>query len=152
MSRFTLDQLPEKYALQAQAQMKGNVPQGPSSPTPPGKTSPRAKEGAKPRIRQNGAGLNKTEQAFHDYLVSKFPDRKVLSQSLTLRLANGCRYTPDEITFCPKTQKTCAYEIKGFARDDAVVKLKVAASIFPWITFFLVTKTKAGWEIQEVLG
>lgn len=37
-------------------------------------------------------------------------------------------------------------------RDDAAVKLKVAARTFPWIAFHLVTKRKGGgWDIQAVL-
>jgi hypothetical protein len=39
-------------------------------------------------------------------------------------------------------------------RDDAAVKIKVAATAFPWITFHLVTKLPgggaAGWSISEV--
>jgi len=44
-----------------------------------------------------------------------------------------------------------AYEVKGFMRDDAAVKLKVAASLYPWIKFHLVTRKKGEWIIQEVL-
>jgi len=106
------------------------------------------------RIRQNAQGLNKTEQAFHDWLNAEWPGVVFHTQSVTLKIANGCRYTPDE--FCCFTDTGCeAWEVKGFMRDDAAVKLKVAASLYPWITFHLVTKLPkkkgGGWNIQEVL-
>jgi hypothetical protein len=122
---------------------------------PPAKKAPS-------RIRQNSAGLNKTEQAFFDYLKAREDpgvSRTVLPpQSITLRIANGCRYTPDFVvayhhsTDIPSVDLV-AYEVKGFMRDDAAVKIKVAATAFPWITFRLVTKLPfggGGWSISEV--
>jgi hypothetical protein len=111
------------------------------------------------RIRQNSAGLNKTEQAFHDHLVAQ-GNGGVLSQAITLRLGNGVRYTPDFITVreraLPIDNRPAfqfdGYEVKGFMRDDAAVKLKVAASLYPWIKFHLVNKGKRGtWQIVPVL-
>lgn len=106
---------------------------------------------SKPRIRQNAAGLNKTEQAFSDYLRGElFELQEMFTQAITLKIGNGCRYTPDFVT--RHGGHFAAYEVKGFMRDDAAVKLKVAASLYPWITFYLVTKRKGGgWEMQEVL-
>ncbi len=42
------------------------------------------------------------------------------------------------------------HEVKGFMRDDAAVKLKVAAKMHPWWTFRLVKKSKKGWDIKLV--
>lgn len=109
---------------------------------------------AKKRLRQNASGLNKTEQAFYDFMVGVYGAKAVLSQHVTLRIANGCRYTPDLVLFV-SSGAMFAYEVKGFMRDDAAVKLKVAASLYPWIKFHLVTrkpkKIGGGWDIQEVL-
>jgi hypothetical protein len=106
-------------------------------------------------IRQNSAGLNKTEQAFKDYIETCH--NRVLAQAVTLKLANGVRYTVDFFCPCKRTMDDgdevtdCyAYEVKGFMRDDAAVKLKVAASLYPWIKFHLVTRKKGQWQIQEV--
>jgi hypothetical protein len=41
-------------------------------------------------------------------------------------------------------------ETKGFMRDDAAVKLKVAASMYPAFGWLLVTRDKWGWEVREV--
>jgi hypothetical protein len=156
----TLSDLPPRYQAQALAQLAA-VPR-PRTVQLQQAAPPPAKKAAS-RIRQNSAGLNKTEQAFYDYLQGRGAPgvlRTVLPpQSITLRIANGCRYTPDFVvayhhsTDIPSVDLV-AYEVKGFMRDDAAVKIKVAATAFPWITFHLVTKLPgggaAGWAISEV--
>jgi hypothetical protein len=157
----TLSDLPPRYQAQALAQLAA-VPhprtvqlQHVPTPPPPAKKAPS-------RIRQNSAGLNKTEQAFYDYLKTRedpgVPRTVLPPQSVTLRIANGCRYTPDFVvayhhsTDIPSVDLV-AYEVKGFMRDDAAVKIKVAATAFPWITFHLVAKLPGGgggWSISEV--
>lgn len=102
------------------------------------------------RLRQKtGPKLNKTEVAFYEWLQAKYGD-SVRAQSITLLIANGCRYTPDFISL----KLGMAWETKGFLRDDAAVKIKVAASAYPELKFFLVSKSKvdvSGWAIQEIL-
>jgi hypothetical protein len=64
-------------------------------------------------------------------------------QSLTLKIGDDCRYTPD---FTAITDgHLVAYETKGFMRDDAQVKIKVAARKFRWIEFVLVTEANHQW-------
>lgn len=107
------------------------------------------------RLRQNtGPKMNKTEEAFFEYLKATMPDCDYThyAQSITLLIANGCRYTPDFISVSKLTGEWLAHETKGFMRDDAGVKIKVAASVYPAIKFRLVTKRKGGqWDIQEIL-
>lgn len=105
-------------------------------------------------IRQKaGDGMNKTERAFSGYLRATWPTG-YLHREVSLPLANGCRYKVDFL--CVHTGQTGpiihGYEVKGFMRDDAAVKLKVAASVYPWIRFFLVSRRsqKSCWKIQEV--
>ena len=80
-------------------------------------------------------------------------------EAMTLRLAADVRYTPDFIVVRPVGPGRCrleAHETKGYMRDDARVKVRLAASLFPWITFFVVRRSKdAGailrqWTIAEV--
>lgn len=100
------------------------------------------------RLRQNSSGLNKTEAQY--LAILEMLHDQVFSQSITLKLGNGVRYTPD---FCVWSEgRMIAYEVKGFMRDDAAVKIKVAASRFPDIKFFLVWKTDGMWHQQEVRG
>ena len=113
-------------------------------------------------LRQSAGGLNKLEQAFLGHLPADSIHSTVLTQAITLKIANGCRYTPDFVLTggAPNDPLTppCwwgtllrAYEVKGFMRDDAAVKLKVAASLYPWIAFHLVTRKKGVWQITPVL-
>ena len=105
---------------------------------------------AKATMRQkSGDGMNGTERAFLAYLGKQDCGARIYTQAITLRIANGCRYTVDFITV--NEFAISAYEVKGFFRDDANVKLKVAASLYPWIKFHLVTRKKGEWRIEPVL-
>lgn len=163
-ARFTLDQIASMSpAIQKQvmadqeraaASRERALPLafiGDKHPTPPplNKTPTMPSKQAKNRIRQNSAGLNKTEQAFKDYLDSK-RCYSVLVQAITLKIGNGVRFTVDFITIDPDGRMQ-GWETKGHLRDDANVKIKVAASLYPWIKFHLVTRKKGEWIIQEVL-
>ncbi len=147
---MTCDEIKAKFPNASAAFMRANASDG--AYLVPEKTKKPAK-----RIRQNSAGLNKTEQAFSDYLerdnvTGDFTKGRVLAQSITLRLGNGVRYTPDFVTVTFFRNLMTAYEVKGYMRDDAAVKLKVAAAQYPWIAFKLVTRRKdGGWDIEAVL-
>ena len=112
------------------------------------------------RLKQkSGDGLNKTERAFFEYLKSGQPvedlvhdQHEIRPHGITLVLANGTKYTPDFFYKAPGNLR--AYEIKGaHAYDDAIVKLKVAASQNPWLTFYLVSGDSKGspWKIQKLI-
>lgn len=105
---------------------------------------------SKPTLRQKSRPkLNKTESAFLEILKAEHPGHTVRAQSITLILANGVRYTPDV-----SLDGVDFYEVKGFMRDDAAVKLKVAASQFTEYGFHLVKRDKSavgGWRVEEVL-
>lgn len=114
-----------------------------------------SRHASKPRIRQDRGGLNRTEAEFRDYLATTYcgTDR-IMREGLGFRIGNGCVYWPDFVV--PSScNRSHVYEVKGFMRDDAAVKLKVAASKFPTFKFFLVTKRAkklgGGWDVQEVL-
>ena len=70
-------------------------------------------------------------------------------------MGNGCWYCPD---FCVtaeliggKSVETC-YEVKGkFAWEDALVKLKVVAHLWPEVKFILAWKNNGEWHEQWVL-
>lgn len=92
--------------------------------------------------------LNKTETAWLAELRIRNP--KFLGiQAMTFKLGDDCRYSPDFICIT-QDDELIAYEVKGFFRDDAKVKIKVAARMFSWIKFVLVFKVKNGWELKDV--
>jgi hypothetical protein len=128
--------------------LKDGVMYGPSK-----KASPKP-SCAQPRLRQDRTGLNKTEAAFFAYLKNKQPLLHHTAQEITLKIANGCRYTPDFVSWRVLPNglvHISAYEVKGFMRDDAAVKIKVAARTFPFITFHLVTRRNGAWKIETIL-
>ncbi len=114
------------------------------------------------RLRQkDGDGLNKLERRFKEWHEANFRSRPLLVQAITLRIANGCRYSPDFVTVVERALpldtnpafQLFAYEVKGpHAWDDAIVKLKVAASLYPFIGFTLVSwdKTASVWRMETV--
>jgi hypothetical protein len=91
--------------------------------------------------------LNKTESLFWQYLQNQIC-AWVGCQCITLKLADDTRYTPDFWSI--ENGKLFAYEVKGFWRDDAKVKVKVAARTFPWISFRVVQKQKDHWKFTEI--
>jgi len=88
-------------------------------------------------------GLNKTERDFYNLLMVDDDALKVGVQNHTLKLADDCRYTPD-FAVLRECGQVVFYEVKGFFRDDAKVKIKVAARLFPEYRFILVMRDKAG--------
>lgn len=157
-SRIDLSALPAKYQAQAAAQLgkPGAKPQPVTR-----SSSPVATEGAI-MLRQSGAGMNKTEALFLAHLQATFPGAWIEREPVALKLGNGVRYNPD---FLVHTDLVChadgrrdqaqltAYEVKGHMRDDAAVKIKVAASRFPFIRFVLVWRSSraGGWAMQTIV-
>lgn len=99
-------------------------------------------------------GMNKTEAEYGLWLEYQKRDGVILEyrfESIKLRLANATWYTPDfavygiggEIGF---------HEVKGFWRDDARIKFKVAAEQYPRHTFVAVQKLRkkqgGGWKVE----
>ena len=64
-------------------------------------------------------------------------------------LGHNCRYIPDFVVMF-NDGTFGADEVKGFFRDDAKVKLTVAARMYPQINFSLWTKGKGLWTCKPV--
>ena len=93
--------------------------------------------------------LNKTESAYLDELRCDPQYVAIHVQSLTLKLGDDCRYTPDFVTI-DKEGKCKCHETKGFWRDDARVKIKAAARMYRWMEFVAVTKQKGDWQYEQI--
>lgn len=149
-SRIDLSALPAKYQAQAAAQLgkPGAKPQ-PVTRT----SSPVASEGAI-MLRQSGAGMNKTEALFLAHLQATYPGAWIEREPVALKLGNGVHYNPDfMVADITGSSQLTAYEVKGHMRDDAAVKIKVAASLFPFIRFVLVWRDRraSGWAMQQII-
>lgn len=84
------------------------------------------------------------EAAFASILAQLVANGLIVWQKfepITLRLARHTTYTPDFLVI-NKDAELIAIEVKGYPRDDAMVKLKVAAEQFPWMRFILARATK----------
>lgn len=94
--------------------------------------------------------MNKTEAAYALHLHALQLAGKIRSwrfESLTLRLADATRYTPDFLVELVDEQLEL-HEVKGFWRDDARVKFKVAAELFPMFRFVAVNRKNRQWDLS----
>lgn len=96
-------------------------------------------------------GMNKLEARFaREVLDIRKMVGEILSwkyEGVKLRLADRTYYTPDFMVCFEDHIEMC--ELKGFWRDDARVKWKVAAEMFPEFQFVAVQWKKGAW-IYEV--
>lgn len=70
-------------------------------------------------------------------------------EPIKLLLAPQTTFTPD--FFVQTKEGTIEFhEVKGWAREDAMVKLKVAAKLYPWWKFWLIKRYCGAWDLREV--
>lgn len=99
--------------------------------------------------------MNKTEEAYAAHLEQLKYEGKVLwfkFEGIKLRLADKTFYTVDFFVM-PASRELEAHEVKGFWTDDARVKIKVAADMYPIFKFTAIKKeSKAkggGWNVES---
>ena len=97
---------------------------------------------------------NKTESAYGNYLELRKRAGEIAwykFEGIKFRLADNTFYTPDFIVM--RSDGTLeSHEVKGFWTDDARVKIKVAADMYPLQFLAVIAKTKksgGGWEIER---
>ena len=96
--------------------------------------------------------MNKTEAAFHAHLSLQQKAGvwvHIGFEEITLLLGFRCRYTPDFHVVASDGAVTF-FEVKGFWRDDARVKIKTAACRYWMYRFCAVKKAKTGWRYEEI--
>lgn len=102
--------------------------------------------------RMKQGAMNKTEAAYGAHLELLKAAGEVLwyrFEGVKLRLADATFYSPD-FAVMAKDGVMEMHEVKGFWTDDARVKIKVAASMYPFR--FLAIKAlprKAGWAVEN---
>jgi hypothetical protein len=103
------------------------------------------------RMRHTPGKMNKTEAEYASRLEI-FKKSGLLSdyrfEAVKLRLANLTTYTPDFLVI-DVDGSIVFHEVKGFWMDDARVKIKVAAELYPWFHFIAATKNKGNWELER---
>lgn len=104
--------------------------------------------------RMKAGKMNKTEAAYESALKTMLVVGDIVwykFEGLTFKLADNTRYTPDFAVMMADGQ-IALHEVKGFWRDDARVKIKVASEMFPFKFIAVKAKTKksgGGWEIES---
>ena len=97
---------------------------------------------------------SKWEQLYSDHLARLQSDGVIASyayEPITFKLAHRCTYTPDFLVVLPSGSVEI-HEVKGYLREDAAIKFKVAAQNNPWATFVMIKKKgKTGHEWQEIM-
>ena len=106
------------------------------------------------RIRQDPKPLmNGLETEFHERLkgCDGYKAEWTFAQALRFRLGNGIWYKPDFVINAPGSNLV-AYEVKGpHSFRGGFENLKIAASTYPAIMWFLVWKENNEWKQQTVL-
>lgn len=95
--------------------------------------------------------MNRTEAAYAAHLELLKASGDVLwwkFEGVKLRLAHNTFYTCD-FMLLKRDGQIVMDEIKGFMTDDAAVKIKVAASIYPF-QFRIIRKSGSMWKIINV--
>jgi len=108
------------------------------------------------RGRHKPGEMNGTERKMAEHLEGMKHRGEIVDyrfESVTLKLAKDTRYTPDFMVMMPDGEIQF-WEVKGFWHDDARVKIKVAAALFPFVFVgcrLTPKKRGGGWEF-EVFG
>jgi hypothetical protein len=100
--------------------------------------------------RLRSGEMNKTEAAYARYLELQKQAGQVVwykFEAINLRLADRTFYAVDFLVMLWNGALE-AHEVKGYWTDDALVKIKVAASIFPF-RFVAAKLTKGVWEFRD---
>lgn len=144
-------------AAPAPTEPRGYRPPAAAQPSGSATTAGMAARG---RVRHQIGEMNKTEQAYADRLQSMRQRGEILwfgFECWTFKLAKDTRYTPDFVVQLANGELLLV-EVKGrakggkyFAEDDAKVKVKVAAGVFPMLRIKIVWPNgNGGWDEENI--
>jgi hypothetical protein len=96
--------------------------------------------------------MNGTERRYARFLELRRTAGEVLwygYEPIRIKLAPRTWYTPDFVLLM-RDGSIEIHEVKGFWRDDARVKFKVAATMLPFATFRAVRRDGDGWDVETL--
>lgn len=111
-----------------------------------------------PKAAPSKGGMNSLEERYAGYLEQQSLAGEIKAyrfEALKLILVHGVPGKRKEMSYRPdfliltRTNNVEFHEVKGYLREDAQIKLKVAAELFPWFKFILVTRNKGAWVFNE---
>ena len=144
-ARCRYEDLPAHLQAQVDA-LSGRSPAAPVAPAVAGGESRPA--GRSPRGRRQP---NKTEAAYRVEVLGRRSDLAAVHyEGLTLRMANGHRYTPDWVVVTAGGRIEC-HEVKGgyalHSQQRARLAFDQARVEFPWVVWVWAARTNNGWKI-----
>lgn len=104
--------------------------------------------------RLKSGQMNSTEAEYAKSLEARHRAGEIVwhrFEGLKLRLADNTFYTPDFAVMLASGEIEC-HEVKGFWTDDARVKIKVAADMYPFAFVAVKKQSKksgGGWEVER---
>lgn len=116
---------------------------------PPGESAPTGRpERAQIRMPKP-LGMNKTEAAYFDILLSKYPASdgyEVKYEPLTFRLPSSARYTPDFVVFKGHAIVEVVETKGGYIHSAAsLLRFKEAVATYPAFKFTFAQRRKTRW-------
>lgn len=145
--------LPNQVSKSVRRRNPGLFPETPVisiTPSPDAAFTPRT------GLSKTELALNKTEQAYYAW-AKACGWQYVGVQNITLLLAHDCRFTPDFTLWSPEsgvtlvdTKATNKKTGKPLVREDAMIKMRAAARLFPFIRFVVAYRHGEVWHHQEI--
>lgn len=105
---------------------------------------------ARGRPRHVAGEMNKTEAAYGQELDRRLHAGEIQwyrFESVKLKLASNTHLTIDFFVMTAAGELE-AHEVKGYWEEDARVKVKVAAAMYPF-RFLAVQKDSSGWKVEH---
>lgn len=140
------------------ADLNGRIVTGVGGKRTPVGVAPPARRGAGPGVyalgRMETGRMNATEARYAAHLAARQVAGAVLwfaFEAVKFRLADLTFYTPDFLVM-PAGCVLEVHEVKGHWEEDARVKIKVAASLFPFRFYGIKEKPKkagGGYEVED---
>ena len=145
---FRYEDLPAHLKVQVDAIMAGEKSEFRSQESEGG--GRKTETGAGRPARAVGRSPNKTEASYRAEVIARRTDvAAVHYEGLTVRMANGHRYTPDWVVVTAGGRIEC-HEVKGgyalHSHQRARLAFDQARIEFPWIMWVWAVKTKNGWR------
>lgn len=97
---------------------------------------------------------NRWERGYWEHLEARRAAGEIVDfryECMTFKLGHDCRLTPDFMVLMPDGRIEL-HEIKGRREEDAMVKLRVFATVYPYWPLYIVTKDRpeSGWQFERV--
>lgn len=153
----TVQDMPEgmRRLVQASAPTAGPAPAAPRAYRPPSAAQPSgngnaAGKVARGRPRHVPGEMNKTEEAYAAHLALKLAAGEIAwfrFESVKLKLAERTHLTIDFFVMTAAGDLE-AHEVKGFWEEDARVKVKVAAEMYPFRFLAVQRAPGGGWKTE----